>query len=113
MWDQLGARRVVEPKAPTPAQLAAEQPREATGRFASPRVDAGVYAPKENPWGLTPAEATVIELLCEGLTAVEVCGRLDLAKTTVAIHTTKMRRKLQARTNTHACLLWDRHFRRS
>lgn len=54
---------------------------------------------------LTPKQARILELICEGKLNKEIAYDLSLAETTVKAHVTAMLRKLGAKNRTHAVLI--------
>lgn len=60
---------------------------------------------------LTKRETEVMRHLCEGLTAQGVGERVGLSSRTVEIHKASAIKKLDARNQTHAAVLFDRQLR--
>ena len=98
MFDQL-VRPDPKPKEPK----AAKGPRS----FQDPR-----YPKVENPWGLSPAQCKILQLMCEGYQPMEVALRTALSVKTVSTHLLRVREKMDARSGLHAAILWDRAMRK-
>jgi DNA-binding NarL/FixJ family response regulator len=67
---------------------------------------AGVSRP--DPYGLTPRETAVLNLLAEGLTNTQIGARLFISNKTASVHVTHILNKLGATNRTQAAALAQR-----
>ena len=61
--------------------------------------------PVEKPGGLSPREAQVLRLVCDGQSNKEIARALTLHESTVKLHVKTLSRKLGARNRTHAAMI--------
>lgn len=63
----------------------------------------------KNKWELTVRQEEILSLMAEhALTSKEVAHRLGLSFKTVDVHVDRAIDRMQARSRTHALLMWDR-----
>jgi DNA-binding CsgD family transcriptional regulator len=60
------------------------------------------------PYGLTPRETTVLQLVAEGLTNTQIGNRLYISEKTASVHVTNILRKLDVRNRAQAAALAQR-----
>ena len=63
----------------------------------------------EDPFGLTPRERQVLELLAAGATNREIGAQLFMAEKTASVHVSRILAKLDVRSRTEAAGLAHRH----
>ena len=63
---------------------------------------------EEDPFGLTPRERQVLELLAEGATNREIGARLYMAEKTASVHVSRILSKLDVRSRTQAAAVAHR-----
>ena len=76
----------------------------ATVDEAPPSATAG-----EDPFGLTPRERQVLELLAGGATNREIGAQLFMAEKTASVHVSRILAKLDVRSRTEAAAVAHRH----
>ena len=68
---------------------------------AHPRETLSSMAPEERRaltwWGITPRQRQIVQLICEGLTSVQIAERLGISARTVGAHRFNLMRRLQVR----------------
>jgi DNA-binding NarL/FixJ family response regulator len=75
-------------------------------RFAPVQfMTARTEAPAERPGALSPREAQVLRLICDGQSNKEMARALALHESTVKLHVRTLSRKLGARNRTHAAMI--------
>ena len=87
----------------TRARLSLDGPR------SESRDAAGEPEPDETPFGLTPRELQVLELVASGATNREIGERLFMAEKTASVHVSRILGKLDVRGRTEAAAVAHRH----
>ncbi len=77
--------------------------------LVSPRPDTNPSPEEETPFGLTPRELQVLELLSGGCTNREIGERLFMAEKTASVHVSRILSKLDVRGRTEAAAVAHRH----
>ncbi len=85
----------------TRARLGLEEPRSESREVAG--------EPDETPFGLTPRELQVLELVASGATNREIGERLFMAEKTASVHVSRILGKLDVRGRTEAAAVAHRH----
>jgi DNA-binding CsgD family transcriptional regulator len=78
------------------------------GGEAPPDEPEPAAEPEEDPFGLTPRERQVLELLAEGATNREIGARLYMAEKTASVHVSRILSKLDVRSRTQAAAVAHR-----
>jgi DNA-binding NarL/FixJ family response regulator len=76
---------------------------------ADPATDEPGPEPEEVPFGLTPRELQVLELVASGATNREIGERLFMAEKTASVHVSRILTKLDVRGRTEAAAVAHRH----
>lgn len=64
---------------------------------------------RENPWGITPAEAQVLDLMCAGLLQKQIADQLGIERKSVEVSAATARRRMGYYGHSIVpYLLWDR-----
>ena len=100
---------LVRSDAPPPAPVAPKR----RPRQANPvRTFGGRFPARPNRWNLTPVECEVMRLMTnEFLTQAEIAERLYRSRKTIQTICTRARKKMGARNQYQAIVLWDRSMR--
>ena len=82
-------------------------------RQANPaRTFGGMFLARANRWGLSPIECEVMRLMAnEFLTQAEIAARLHRSPKTIQTICTRARKKMNARNQYQAVVMFDRYFR--
>lgn len=95
---------LMNPLRDRPAILRRKEPRKKPEK----RAQRTPTWPKEDPWWLTPAERRLMPMIVEGMSAKEIAALLDLSHRTVEVLVARLRKRMDARSNVVAAVLWDR-----
>ena len=103
---------LVRPDAPPLVPAATPMPRPRPRQANPVRTFGGRFPVRPNRWNLTPVECEVMRLMTiEFLTQAEIADRLYRSPKTIQTICTRARKKMGARNQYQAIVLWDRSMR--
>jgi DNA-binding NarL/FixJ family response regulator len=67
----------------------------------------------DNPWGLSPSQCAVLQMLCDGRKNDEMAALLGVGRDAIELYLRLARQKMECSGRVTAALMWDRFARKA